>query len=213
MSAFFSALLHLDKSLATWIQTYGVWIYLLLFLVIFCETGLVVLPFLPGDSLLFVVGIFAAKKSLSLFWVLLLLGTAAVLGNTLNYILGRYAGQKFQKSKWLNPKYLQRANQFYEKYGNKAVVLSRFLPILRTLVPFVAGLGQMPYRKFTLYNILGGASWVCGLVLLGYLFGDNQYVQKHFSWVIVGIVVVSLIPALFSLLKRLWSRTKEKKSL
>src|SRR5690349_10498312 len=163
-------ILHLDIHLLEWVSQYGVWIYAILFAIIFSETGFVVTPFLPGDSLLFVAGAIAAVGEMNLYILLVLLTAAAILGNSVNYAIGRWLGKTFFKekgSRWLNPKHLDKAHEFYERHGGKAVVLSRFLPIVRTYVPFVAGMAQMTPRQYTLYNVAGGVSWVGSLTLAG----------------------------------------------
>jgi len=178
----------------------GIYFYILLFLIIFCETGLVVTPFLPGDSLLFALGALAAREgsSINLLLLIPLLILAAILGNTVNYIIGRYVGPKvfsMKKSVWFNKKYLEKSHKFYEKYGGKTIVLSRFVPIVRTFAPFVAGIGKMTYAKFISYNILGGVSWVLLLCGLGYYFSDTPLVKDRFHLVIAMVVIISILPA------------------
>ncbi len=192
--------LHLDTLLPKLVATYGAWIYGILFVVIFCETGLVVTPFLPGDSLLFAAGAIAAAGGLSPWAIIFVLGAAAVAGDAANYSIGHYVGPKVfsrKQSRLLNPRHLDEAQRFYEKYGPKAIVLARFVPIIRTFVPFVAGIGRMGYRRFATYNVLGGALWVTGLTMLGYWFGNVPVVKKHFSAVILAIIVISVMPAAF----------------
>ncbi len=165
------------------------------------ETGIVVTPFLPGDSLLFAAGAIAARGNMN---VLLLGGSlllAAVLGNTTNYFIGRFFGDKVANSKWVKKEYLERTHEFYEKYGGKTLIITRFVPIIRTFAPFVAGLGKMSYAKFNFFNIVGGAIWVIGLVGAGYLFGDIPLVRNNFSLVVIAIIVVSFIPAVLEILK------------
>jgi membrane-associated protein len=188
----------LDVLLAQWVGLMGPWFYLLMFAVIFCETGLVVTPFLPGDSLLFAVGALASTDSgLSLPVLLALLTAAAVLGDAVNYAIGYRAGPKVfvsEKSRLFNKQHLLRAQAFYEKYGNKTIILARFVPIVRTFAPFVAGIGKMDYRRFALYNVVGAAAWVLICALSGYFFGQWPWVKEHFEAVAVAIVVLSVVP-------------------
>jgi membrane-associated protein len=195
--------LHLDRTLGGVLRQYGSWTYLLLFLIVFCETGLVVLPFLPGDSLLFAAGAFAGLGALSAWWLIALLLPAAVLGNTVNYWVGKLAGPRLLAARrhLVRPEHLQRTHEFYEKYGAKTIVLTRFVPILRTVAPFVAGLGEMSFARFSAYNVVGGFFWVVIGVLAGYFFGNVPTVKNNFSLVILAIVVVSLLPALYELLR------------
>jgi membrane-associated protein len=195
-------LLHLDRTLGGVLRQYGAWTYLLLFVIIFCETGLVVLPFLPGDSLLFAAGAFAGIGDLSAWWLIVLLLAAAVLGNTVNYWVGRLVGPRLAaRRRLVRPEHLERTHEFYDKYGAKTIVITRFVPILRTIAPFVAGLGRMPFGKFTAYNVAGGLLWVVVGVLAGYLFGNVLAVKNNFSLVILAIVVVSLLPALYEVVR------------
>jgi membrane-associated protein len=192
-------LLHLDRHLSEVIQQYGVWTYLILFLIIFCETGLVVTPVLPGDSLLFAVGTFCATGALDLWFTMLLLAVAAVLGDTVNYAIGYWVGPQIfrsKKSRLLNPKHLEQTHRFYERYGAKTIVIARFVPIVRTFAPFVAGIGQMRYARFLFYNVAGGVGWIVILVTGGYLFGNIPVVRRNFSLVIFAIIVLSILPAL-----------------
>jgi len=193
--------LHLDRTLGGVLREYGSWTYLLLFLIVFCETGLVVAPFLPGDSLLFAAGAFAGLGSLSAWWLIALLLPAAVLGNTVNYWVGRLAGPRLlaARRRLVRPEHLQRTHEFYEKHGAMTIVLTRFMPILRTVAPFVAGLGKMSFRRFSAYNVAGGLLWVAIGVLSGYFFGNVPAVKNNFSLVILAIVVVSLLPAFYEL--------------
>ena len=196
--------LHLDRHLAEVIQQYGVWTYALLFLIVFLETGLVVTPFLPGDSLLFAAGAFAALGALELGPLLLLLVVAAILGDTVNYAIGHYLGPKvfhYPKSRLFNPDHLRKTHAFYERYGGKTIIIARFVPIVRTFAPFVAGIGAMNYRRFLSYNVLGGALWVLVCVFAGYLFGNLPFVKKNFSLVILAIIVISILPAVFEYLR------------
>ena len=197
-------LLHLDRHLGTVIQDYGGWTYLILFLIIFCETGLVVTPILPGDSLLFAVGTFAARGALDLYVVLLLLSVAAVAGDTVNYAIGYRVGpQVFKRSgsRLLNREYLDRTHRFYERHGAKTIVIARFVPIVRTFAPFVAGIGRMGYGRFVAYNVAGGVGWIVLLVLGGYAFGNIPVVKRNFSLVIFAIIVLSILPGVIEYLR------------
>lgn len=201
-------ILHLDKYLDVLVQQYGVWTYAILFIIIFLETGLVVTPFLPGDSLLFAAGALASK-GLSVPFLVLLLAVAAILGDTINYFTGSFVGPKvFTKKHSLifHKEYLDRTHAFYEKYGAKTIVLARFVPIIRTFAPFVAGIGKMHYPKFLTYNVLGGVLWVASLVLLGHYFGTIPVVKENFELAIIAIIIVSLIPVFIELLKHWWHK-------
>ncbi len=195
--------LHLDKHLGNIIQQYGTWTYLILALVIFLETGVVATPFLPGDSLLFAAGTFAAQGSLDVVVLLVLLTGAAILGDTVNYWIGRRVGPRVfhEDVKYLKREYLERTHRFYEKHGGKTIVLARFIPIIRTFAPFVAGIGAMTYSRFLLYNVLGGILWVFLFVLGGYLFGNLPVVRENFSLVIVAIIVLSVMPIGYEFLR------------
>jgi membrane-associated protein len=198
--------LHLDVHLNAAAAYLGPWLYILLFAIIFCETGLVVTPFLPGDSLLFAVGALAAVENsvVSLPLVILLLFIAGVLGDAVNYIIGKYIGPKiFTKNTgiWLNKKHIEAAHNFYVKYGGKTIVIARFIPIIRTFAPFVAGIGKMAYISFALYNILGALAWVLLFSLAGYFFGSAPIVQKHFHIVIFGIIFISVLPAVVEFIR------------
>lgn len=190
--------LHLDQHLTLLINQYGVWVYAILFAIIFCETGLVVTPFLPGDSLLFVVGALAATGALDLQMVILLLMAAAFLGDNTNYWIGRFIGPRVftQESRWLNRRYLDKTEAFYEKHGGKTVLFARFLPIIRTFAPFVAGIGHMIYRRFLLFSILGAIVWINSLVFLGYFFGNIPIIKNNLTLAILGIIVLSLMPGI-----------------
>ena len=197
--------LHLDTHLQTVIQNYGTWTYVILFFIIFCETGLVVTPILPGDSLLFAAGAFAATGSLDLAWLLILLTVAAVLGDAVNYVIGHFMGPKVfsqPDSRFLKREYLDRTHQFYEKYGGKTIIIARFVPIVRTFAPFVAGVGSMTYAKFASYNVIGGLLWVGVCVLAGYAFGNIPVVQENFTLVILGIIFVSILPGIIEFLRQ-----------
>lgn len=192
-------ILHLDRHLAEIIAQYGVWTYLILFLIVFAETGLVVTPFLPGDSLLFAAGTFAGLGSLDPWLTFLLLGIAAIAGDTLNYWVGRYVGPRAFSGtvRWLRKDYLDQTRAFYEKHGGKTIVLARFIPIIRTFAPFVAGVGEMRYGRFLAYNVFGGVVWVGLFVFAGYLFGNIPVVRQNFTAVIMGIIVISVLPIVF----------------
>ena len=203
--------LHLDAHLLEWVEAYGAWIYAILFAIIFSETGFVVTPFLPGDSLLFVAGAIAASGEMNVHLLAGVLIAAAVLGNSVNYAIGRWLGKRFfvdRKSRWLNPAHLDRAHAFYERHGGKAVVLSRFLPIVRTYIPFVAGMAAMDARRYTGYNVAGAVLWVACLLYAGFFFGNIPWVKGHLTAIIVGIVVVSLLPLAFAYLKSRLARPR-----
>ncbi len=202
-------ILHLDKHLQWLVNGYGTWTYLVLFLIIFCETGLVVTPFLPGDSLLFAIGALSANGILDITWVFILLSTAAILGDTVNYWIGNFVGPKaFKKkdSKWFNPAHLERTHRFYEKHGGKTIIIARFVPIIRTFAPFVAGIGKMSYPVFFLYNVTGALLWMIIVLFAGYFFGNIPWVKSNFSIVILGIIIISLIPVAVEL----WRHRSEK---
>jgi membrane-associated protein len=197
LAFFIDLILHLDKHLAALVQDYGTWIYAILFAIIFSETGFVVTPFLPGDSLLFVAGALAALGGMDIGLLLVVLLAAATLGNMLNYQIGRFLGPKvfqWESSRFFNRAALQKTHAFYEKHGGKTLVISRFLPLFRTFAPFVAGIGAMSYSRFTFFNLIGAVSWVGALTLAGYFFGNLPWVQKNLSVVILGIIAVSMIP-------------------
>ena len=190
-------LVHLDVHLGALIRDYGVWVYAILFAIVFAETGLVITPFLPGDSLLFVAGALAALGGIDVHILVLSLILAAVLGNSTNYAIGRFLGKRlfrYRSSRWLNPAYLDRTHAFYERHGGKAVVISRFIPIVRTYVPFVAGLGAMGYGRFTLFNVAGAVIWVASLCYAGYFFGNLPWVKQNLTLIIFGIIGASLLP-------------------
>ena len=193
-------ILHVDVHLATFVQTYGAWVYALLFLIIFVETGVVVMPFLPGDSLLFVVGALAGAGLMNLPLVMALMTAAAILGNQSNYTIGRYFGPKvfqWEDSRFVNKKAFEQAHAFYEKYGGITIVLARFMPFLRTFAPFVAGVAQMTRRKFSFYDVTGGTLWVGSLVTVGYLFGNVPWVQTNLSKIIWTMILLPGVIALF----------------
>ena len=197
-------ILHLDVHLVAWVEAYGVWIYAILFAIIFSETGFVVTPFLPGDSLLFVAGAIAATGAMNVHLLAALLIAAAILGNSVNYAIGRWLGKTFFRdrgSKWLNPAHLDKAHAFYERHGGKAIVISRFLPIVRTYVPFVAGMAAMEAKMYTAYNVAGGVLWVASLLYAGYFFGNIPWIKGNLTAIIIGIIVVSLLPLVIAYLK------------
>lgn len=206
---FIDVILHIDKYLNQIIVEYGVLTYAILFLIIFLETGLVATPFLPGDSLLFAAGAFAAMGSLNPLWLIVLLAIAAILGDTANYWIGRHAGNKISNPKYaryINKEYLERTKHFYEKHGGKTIIIARFLPIIRTFAPFVAGIGKMSYWRFVSYNITGGIAWVVIFVSGGYYFGNIPIVRENFTLVILAIIVISLIPAFLEFARHYKSR-------
>jgi membrane-associated protein len=196
MSSLFQIFLHLDKHLSQVVNDYGLWTYLILFIIIFCETGLVVTPFLPGDSLLFAAGSIAAMGSLDPKWLFLLLAVAAIAGDTLNYWIGAYIGPRAfsGEMRFLKKEHLDRTHAFFEKYGGKTIIIARFVPIVRTFAPFVAGIGAMNYTKFIVYNVVGGIAWVALFVLGGYWFGNLEIVKKNFSFVVLAIIIISVMP-------------------
>ena len=197
--------LHLDRHLAEVIQAYGTWTYALLFAIVFLETGLVVTPLLPGDSLLFAAGSFAALGALDPWLLFLLLSAAAILGDTVNYGIGHYLGPKvfhFPRSRFFNPDHLRQTHEFYEKYGGKTIIIARFVPIVRTFAPFVAGIGAMSYARFIAYNVIGGLLWVALCLGAGYFFGNLAFVKQNFSVVILAIVFISVLPAVIEVLKQ-----------
>ncbi len=205
LAAFIDIVLHLDKHLAMLVQDYGVWIYAILFAIIFSETGFVVTPFLPGDSLLFVAGALAALGGMDIVILVSSLCVAATLGNMLNYQIGRFIGPrvfKWEDSLFFNKAALNKTEAFYEKHGGKTLVLSRFLPLFRTFAPFVAGVGRMDYLRFSFFNLIGAGLWVVSLTLAGYFFGNLPWVQKNLTSVILGIIVVSLIPVVIGWFKQ-----------
>lgn len=200
--------LHLDEYLQEIIVNYGAWTYGILFVVIFVETGLVVMPFLPGDSLLFAAGTFAALGSFNVWGLIGLLIVAAVLGDAVNYSIGHYLGDRAYNIKWIKKEYLEKTHAFFEKHGGKAIFLARFVPIVRTFAPFVAGIGKMSYTYFATYNIVGGVTWVFLFTLLGYFFGNIPFVKKNFELVIIVIILISVLPMIYEW----WKHRSEKKA-
>jgi membrane-associated protein len=196
--------LHLDTHLSALIQQFGAWTYAILFVVIFIETGLVIMPFLPGDSLLFAAGTFAALGAFKLGWLVLVLAAAAVVGDTVNYWVGHYVGPKVftrESSRFFKKEYLDRTHAFYEKHGGKTIIIARFVPIIRTFAPFVAGIGRMSYGRFIAFNVVGGVGWVVLLVGAGYFFGNIPFVKKNFSLALLAIVLISTVPIVFEYLR------------
>ena len=197
-------ILHVDKHLAQFVAQHGVWIYALLFAIIFVETGLVVMPFLPGDSLLFVCGAIAAIGGLSLPVLIGLLSVAAVLGDATNFAIGRHFGPRvwsWEQSRFFNRAAFDRTHAFYERHGAITIIVARFLPFVRTFAPFVAGVADMTYPKFALYNVVGGVLWVTSLTVLGYLVGNLPWVKAHFTWVALALIIVPGLPAVFEVLR------------
>ncbi len=206
-ATFLDIVLHLDTHLVAMVQEYGVWVYAILFAIIFSETGFVVTPFLPGDSLLFVAGAVAASGAMDVHLLVVLLVLAAIAGNTVNYAIGRWLGKRFftdRGSRWLNPRHLDKAHAFYAEHGGKAVIISRFLPIVRTYIPFVAGLGAMDPGRFTAFNVAGGVLWVASLAYAGYFFGNIPWIKGNLTLIIVGIIVVSLVPVVWA-----WAKSRK----
>ena len=203
--------LHIDIYLGALIQQYGLLIYCIVFLIIFCETGLVFIPFLPGDSLLFAVGGFAALGTLNVWMLILLLWLAAALGDSFNYFIGSRIGEQVYRRnyKFIKREYIDRTHMFFEKYGGKAIVLARFAPILRTFTPFVAGVGKMNYPRFLFFNVTGGLLWVTICILCGYFFGNLPFVKENFSIFILAIIIVSLIPSAVEFLKQ-WQASRRR---
>jgi len=198
---FWDLVVNLDRHLAVFVAQYGTWVYALLFAIVFCETGLVVTPFLPGDSLLFVVGTIAAAGGMDIVTVMTVLVAAALCGDNVNYWIGRWVGPHvfhYRESRWLNPRHLKRTHAFYERHGGKTVVIARFVPIMRTYVPFVAGVGTMPYLRFLAFSVFGALVWVLSLTLAGYFFGNLPIVKNNLSVVIALIVLLSVSPGLLA---------------
>jgi membrane-associated protein len=201
----FDLFVHLDKHLNDIIRDYGTWTYLILFGIVFCETGLVVTPFLPGDSLLFAAGTFAAhpEADLNVWLLFVLLSAAAILGDTVNYWIGAYVGPRaFRENvRFLKREYLDRTHRFYERHGGKTIILARFIPIIRTFAPFVAGIGAMNYPRFLLYNVIGGVGWVAMFLFVGYGFGNIEWVKNNFSVVVLAIIIISVLPIVVEYLR------------
>jgi membrane-associated protein len=208
ITKFIDFILHLDTHLYVIIGKYEIWTYLLLFLIIFCETGLVITPFLPGDSLLFACGSLASIGTFKFFkvgWLFIILAVAAVLGDTINYWIGHALGPKFfqrENSRFFKKEYLDRTHAFYERHGGKTIIIARFVPIIRTFAPFVAGIGKMSYGKFISYNVFGGVGWVALFVFGGYFFGNIPLVKRNFSFVIFAIIIISMLPGVVEYLRQ-----------
>jgi membrane-associated protein len=203
--------LHLDKYLSAVIQQYGLWTYAILFLIIFVETGFVVLPFLPGDSLLFAAGTFAALKALKVGWLILILSAAAIIGDTINYWVGHHVGPKVfcrDDARFFKKEYLDRTHAFYEKHGGKTIIIARFVPIIRSFAPFVAGIGRMSYGRFLAFNVIGGVGWVVLLVGAGYFFGTIPLVKENYSLAIVAIIAISTVPVAVEYLRHRRGKAK-----
>lgn len=215
--SFIDTFLHLDQYLADWITQYQNWIYVILFLIIFVETGIVIWPWLPGDSLLFAAGTFCALGSLNIFVLIPLLIVAAILCDTSNYFIGKYFGEralklKFRGKQILKPEHLAKTHKFYEKYGSKTIILARFVPIVRTIAPFVAGLGTMTYKKFITYNIVGALLWIPSITILGYALGQNEFVKNNFEIVVLAIIFISVVPIFVELIKARFSKSNTTQS-
>ena len=211
---FIDFFIHLDQYLPVIIESFGIWLYVLVFLVIFCETGLVVTPILPGDSLLFALGSFAALGTLNIELLLILLCIAAIAGDTVNYTIGHFIGPKvfqYEDRRFFKKKYLIKTHEFYEKHGGKTIIIARFMPIIRTFAPFVAGIGAMTYIKFISYNIIGGIAWVCLFLLGGYWFGNIPSVKNNFTLVIVAIVILSVMPGIIEYFRQRGNASKKKR--
>lgn len=209
IAQFIQIMLHLDQHLSWLIQNYGTWVYVVLFLIIFCETGLVVTPFLPGDSLLFVAGTLAANGDMEIATLLVLLMVAAFSGDNTNYWIGRFLGPKLfsrEKSRFLNRAHLEKTHAFYEKHGGKTIIFARFLPIFRTFAPFVAGMGRMTYRHFVLFSLVGSIFWIGFFVLGGYYFGNLPFVKQNLTFFILGIVLISILPGAIGYLRHRFRR-------
>ncbi|MBI5075323.1 MAG: DedA family protein [Nitrospirae bacterium] len=212
IKTFIDIFMHLDKHLGSLIQAYGLWTYLVLFLIIFCETGLVITPILPGDSLLFAAGAFAALGAFDVIWLFVLLTVAAIAGDTVNYWVGSYVGPKIfhkEKVRFLNREYLDRTHRFYEKHGGKTIIIARFMPIIRTFAPFVAGIGRMTYLHFIGFNVVGGIAWIAAFIFGGYYFGNIPVVKKNFTLVIMAIIILSILPGVIEYLRHRYRKVCE----
>ena len=197
-------ILHIGDHLQELVNNYGNWIYAILFAIVFCETGLVVLPFLPGDSMLFAAGTIAAVGDMNIFVLIGLLIVAAVLGDFVNFEIGKHFGQKLfsnPNSKIFKQSYLQKTHDYYEKYGGRTIIIARFIPIVRTFAPFVGGMGNMNYAQFARYNIVGAVLWVVSFTTLGYFFGQLPFVKEHFSWIMIAIIVISVVPMVIEIIR------------
>ena len=211
MMNFIEELLHFDRYIPVIMDNYGVLIYVLLFLIIFCETGLVVTPFLPGDSIIFACGALAAVSGMNILVLIVIFFSAAILGDGTNYLIGKKLGERLVNSnnRFIKKSYIDKAQSFYEKYGSKAIVLARFVPIVRTFAPFVAGIGNMCYKKFGVFNIIGGTIWVRLFLSLGFFFGNIPVIKNNFSLVTVGIILISLVPVIIEVIKAVSVEKKE----
>lgn len=197
-------ILHIGDHLQELVKNYGNWIYAILFAIVFCETGLVVLPFLPGDSMLFAAGTIAAVGDMNIFVLISLLIVAAILGDFVNFEIGKHFGQKLfsnPNSKIFKQSYLQQTHDYYEKYGGRTIIIARFIPIVRTFAPFVGGMGNMNYAQFARYNIVGAVLWVVSFTTLGYFFGQLSFVKEHFSWIMIAIIVFSVVPMIVEIIR------------
>lgn len=197
-------ILHIGDHLQELVNNYGNWIYAILFLIVFCETGLVVTPFLPGDSMLFAAGAIAAVGEMNMWLLMVLLIIAAVLGDFVNFEIGKHFGKKLfsnPDSKVFKQAYLQKTHDYYAKYGGRTIIIARFIPIVRTFAPFVGGMGNMPYAQFARYNVIGAVIWVVLFTMLGYFFGQLPFVKEHFSWIMIGIIVVSVVPMMVEIIR------------
>lgn len=197
-------ILHIGDHLQELVKNYGNWIYAILFAIVFCETGLVVLPFLPGDSMLFAAGTIAAVGDMNIFVLIGLLIVAAILGDFVNFEIGKHFGQKLfsnPNSKIFKQSYLQQTHDYYEKYGGRTIIIARFIPIVRTFAPFVGGMGNMNYAQFARYNIVGAVLWVVSFTTLGYFFGQLPFVKEHFSWIMIAIIVFSVVPMVIEIIR------------
>lgn len=213
ISGLMDLVLHLDKHLGILINNYGAWVYVILFLIILFETGLVVTPFLPGDSIIFAASAFAALGSLNIFILIVSLMFAAILGDTINYNIGKHLGQKLLSrgdSRFIKKEYIDRTNAYYDKYGGKTIIIARFIPIVRTFAPFVAGIGSMHYKQFITYNSVGGVLWVLIVSLLGFFFGNIPIIANNFSIAIIVMILISILPAIIGFFKE---KAKSKKGL
>jgi membrane-associated protein len=213
ISTFIYSLLALDDSVATLAAQYGNWIYAILFLVIFAETGLVVFPFLPGDSILFIAGTVVATADLNVHVLVVALSAAAIIGDSVNYAVGHYIGPKVYHrpdSRWFRKKHLERTQAFYDRYGGVTIIIARFVPIIRTFAPFLAGVAEMSYHRFLAYNVIGGVAWITSLTYAGYLFGNIPWVKHNLTYIVVGIVIVSLVPAIVTYLRERRSRSRKR---
>ncbi len=197
---------NLNQSLISIIQTYGIWIYPLLFFLIFGETGFIIIPFIPGDSLLFTAGTLASAGSISIILLFLITAFAAIIGDSVNYWIGSFIGKKADEKKWIKEKYLLQTKEFYKKYGGKTIIIARFIPVIRTFAPFIAGVGRMKYSKFLLYNIIGGILWTALFVFAGFFFGNFPFVKNNLSLVIILIIIVSVIPVVIELIKHRFAK-------